>query len=283
MFDNDFISLRTFIAVVDEQSFSRAAERLDRTQSAVSLQIAKLENRLHVKLLNRSTRNLVLTNAGETLLTYARQIIALADEAVLAVTSPDEAAHLRVGFAEYLAPQHLPTLLGKFRKAHPKCDLTLVLGLGAEMLDSMRRGKLDVVFAGPEKMKGDLLWDEPLLWTGRWSRTKRQRPPVDLILMPAPCGYRQIAFDTLSKAKLQWRVVMEANSVQAVQTSVQAGLGVSVLPVTAILKDMPINQDLPALPRTSVICYRPQTDNLYAQRLVDYLMSAIDSRLTHAG
>lgn len=274
--ETDLISLRAFVAVVDEGTFSAAAAHIQRTQSAVSLQIAKLEERLGIRLLERSTRSVSLTPTGEVFLSYARQIIATADEAFLAVTSPTEEMRLRVGFAEYLAPQHLHTLLARFRRAHPSCDLSLVLGLGAEMLESLNRGELDVVIAGPESRPGKTLWEERLVWTGGHDFQLNLESTLDLILMPPPCGYRQIAFDALAAASLSWRLSIEANSVQAVQSSVQAGLGVSVLPVSAVTQGLQLLDDLPELPNTSVISYADKAiNNPYADRLVEYLVASL--------
>ena len=258
--------------------FSAAAKRVHRTQSAISLQIAKLEDRLNTKLLERSTRALSLTSSGETFISYARRILELADEAVLAVTSPAEATRLRVGFAEYLVPQHLHTLLARFRRAHPNCELSLVLGSGSELLDAVDRGELDIVVAGPEADDGRLLWEEPLVWTGAMDVMDDRTAPIELVLMHPPCSYRQIAFDALTKAATPWKLSIDANSVQAVQSAIRAGLGVSVLPLTAVLEGMPLIVNvLPELPNTSVMSYvSTDLSHPYAQRFIDFLLACIE-------
>ncbi len=277
--ETDLISLRALVAVVEEGSFTAAAKRVGRTQSAISLQIAKLEERLSVKLLERTSRSVAVTPAGETFVSYARRILELADEAALAVTSPDEASVLRVGFAEYLVPQHLHTLLARFRRAHPNCDLSLMLGSGAEMLRSMRGGDLDLVFTGPEGDGGELLWEEPLVWAGSGKvPADSADAPIELVLMHAPCSYRQIAFDALTKAGTPWKLSIDANSVHAVQSAIRAGLGVSVLPVSAVLEGMTLCEGtLPALPNTSVMSYRnADFTNPYGQRFIDFLLAGIE-------
>lgn len=279
--ETDLISLRSLVAVVEEGGFSAAAKRIGRTQSAVSLQIGKLEERLNTRLLDRTSRSVSLTPAGETFLSYARRILELADEAMLAVTSPDEATLLRVGFADYLAPQHLHTLLARFRRAHPNCDLSLVLGMGTEMLELMDQGNLDVVFAGPEAEHGKLLWEEPLVWTGTSNLEEGSDDPIDLVLMPTPCSYRKIAFDSLTRAGKTWKLSIEANSVQAVQSAIQAGLGISVLPLSVVQENMPlISEKLPPLPNTSVLSYlRSDTTHPYAQRFIDFLIDGIEENI----
>ena len=279
--ETDLISLRALVAVVEEGGFSAAAKRINRTQSAVSLQIAKLEDRLNTKLLERSSRALSVTPAGETFLSYARRMLELADEAILAVTAPEEATLLRVGFAEYLAPQHLHPLLARFRRAHPNCDLSLVLGSGTTLLGEMERGELDVVFAGPEADNGQVLWREPLVWTGTHPLDADPSAPLELVLMPAPCSYRQIVFDALTKIAQPWKLSIEANSVQAVQSAIQAGLGVSVLPRSAVAQGMPLVHDaLPPLPDTSVMSFlRTDLAHPYAQRFIDFLLSSLEDTL----
>lgn len=274
--ETDLISLRSLVAVVEEGGFSAAAKRVNRTQSAISLQIAKLEERLNTRLLDRTSRSVSVTPAGEVFLSYAYRILELSDEAILAVTSPEESTLLRVGFAEYLAPQHLHTLLARFRRAHPNCDLSLVLGMGGEMLESMERGELDMVFAGPEAPDGETLWEEPLVWTGSLNNVEDPDIPIELVLMHAPCSYRQIAFDALTRAGRQWKLSIEANSVQAVQSAILAGLGVSVLPRSIIREELSkVSDVLPELPNTSVVSYlRSDLAHPYAQRFIDYLCAS---------
>ncbi|WP_257098619.1 LysR family transcriptional regulator [Pseudovibrio flavus] len=276
--ETDLISLRSLVAIVEEGSFSAAAKRINRTQSAISLQIAKLEERLNAKLLERTSRTIVLTPAGETFVSYARRILELADEAVLAVTAPEEATLLRVGFAEYLVPEHLHTLLARFRRAHPNCDLSLILGTGTPMLEALERGELDIVFCGPDGENGQVLWEEPLVWTGNGEALQKENASVDLVLMHPPCSYRQVAFEALTKAARPWKVSIDANSVQAVQSAIRAGLGISILPISAIHKDMPVpDADLPKLPNTSVVSYqRADSTHPYAQRFVDFLLACIE-------
>ncbi|MBK1833838.1 LysR family transcriptional regulator [Roseibacillus ishigakijimensis] len=277
--ETDLLALRSFVAVVEEGGFSAAAKRVHRSQSAISLQIAKLEDRLHNKLLERTSRSVTMTPAGETFLSYARRILALADEASLAVSAPDEPTRLRVGFADYLAPLHLPALLARFRRAHPNCDLTLNLGLGGPLLTSLQKDELDLVFAGPESPAGQLLWEEQLVWTGHLP-AEGSSTPLDLVLMPSPCSYRAIAFDTLAKINRTWKLSIEANSVQAVESTLQAGLGLSVLPRSAVPDSLPIiREGLPELPKTSVRAHRNpnQEHNPYLQRFIDFLVEGMDA------
>lgn len=283
--DVDLLSLRTLVAVIEEGGFSAASKRVGRSQSAISLQIAKLEDRLGAKLLERTSRSVSVTPAGEIFVSYARRILELSDEAFLAVSAPEEKTLLRVGFAEYLAPRHLPNLLATFRRAHPNCELSLVLGMGVDLFPSLEDGRLDLVFAGPESEDGTLLWEEELVWTGPGQEgaemlgTADEPGPLDLVLMHAPCSYRQIAFDSLTKLGQPWKMSIEANSVQAVQSAIRAGLGVSVLPRSSVAEDLTFLSGgfLPDLPNTSVMSYeRSDHAHPYAQRFIDFLMASVE-------
>jgi len=278
--ETDLNTLRSFVAIVEEGGFSAAARRVNRTQSAISVQIAKLEERLNTKLLERDNRPVTVTRSGESFLSYAYKILELADEAVLAATSPEEATLLRVGFGQFLVPYHLHTLLARFRRAHPNCDLTLNLGGGTMLLEQLERGELDIVFAGPESENGQMLWKEPLVWSGTMNLSEDPDKPLELIMMHAPCSFRKVAFDALAKMAKPWKVSINANSLQAVQSAIRAGLGVSVLPLSAVAEDMPLIHDLPELPNTMVMSYvHPDLSHPHAQRLIDFLMEGVNESI----
>jgi DNA-binding transcriptional LysR family regulator len=244
MLDADLITLRAAVAVVDEGSFSGAAKKIGRTQSAVSLQIAKLEDRMDIRLFERTSRSIVQTPAGEVFTAYARRILELADEAYTAVKSPEISNPLRIGFAEYLVPHHLYTLLSRFKRRYHKAAIELQLGVGGALIQEMKDGQLDVVVAGPEGEKGLILMEEPLVWVGPEGMLPDfEGEELELILMQPPCSYRKAAFDALAKAELPWNHALSANSIQGTQSAVAAGLGVSVVPKSAVNKELKVMSD----------------------------------------
>ncbi|MEM9081442.1 MAG: substrate-binding domain-containing protein, partial [Verrucomicrobiota bacterium] len=179
----------------------------------------------------------------------------------------------------YLAPVHLSDTLGRFRRAHPNCDLSLVLGMSSEMLEALDRGELDLVIANPEGAKGRLLWEDKLVWIGKESLCVEEEEEVDLVLMPSPCSYRALAFDLLTKVGRAWKMSIEANSVEAVCSAVDAGLGVSVLPFSAVAdRETIIEGILPELPNTSVMSFsNPDSPNPYLERFLEILLDSIES------
>jgi len=274
----DLYTLHAFIAVVEEGGFTAASRRLRLSQSAISLQIAKLEESLGNQLIDRSTRRMELTPAGEKFLSYARRIVGLASDAIDAVSNPAETAVLRVGFTEYLAPLHLDSILKKFRSLYPQCELVLDLSMGPTMIEDLHQDKLDVVIAGPEAENGRLLWEVPLVWTGLSEVVQPDKQPIELVLMNPPCSYRKIAFDSLTEASLPWKSSIQVNSVQAIHSATEAGLGISLLPKQAVPKNMRLeSQGLPDLPNTLLMSYmRPDSSHAYAEKFITTFVDAVE-------
>src|SRR5262250_3806919 len=137
--------LRTFVAVADTASFTAAAELVARTQSAVSLQVKRLEESLGQKVFERTSRSLALTPAGETLLGYARRILELNDESVRRVAEPPVTGAIRLGITEYFVPIELPRILSRFAMAYPGVRLEARMGLSRELREEMVAERLDAV------------------------------------------------------------------------------------------------------------------------------------------
>ena len=273
--DTDLISLRALVAIVDEGSFSAAAKKVGRSQSAVSLQIAKLEDRIEAKLFERTSRTVTITEAGEKFTAYARRILDLTDEAMMSISAPDIQEIFRIGFADYLAPKHLHKLLAQFKRTHPKVDLKLNLGSGVMLHKEMEEGNLDVVVAGPEFEGGQLLFKEPLVWVG--PKDYQPEDSVSLIFMPPPCSYRKAAYDSLTTEKFRFEVAMEANSINGVQSAVEAGLGVSVIARSAVTDNLQVLDGIyPRLPKTSVCAFtHPDAPELLVDRFLSCLVEGL--------
>src|SRR5690349_2173725 len=139
----DIDLLRSFAAVADTGSFTSAADLVARSQSAVSVQIRKLEDIVGKRILERTSRSLELTPAGATLLDYARRILALNDETVRRIAEPPMAGVIRLGITEYFVPTALPRLLARFAAAYPGVQLEVRMGLSAELRELLGAGALD--------------------------------------------------------------------------------------------------------------------------------------------
>ncbi len=280
----DLNLLRSFAMIVDCGSFTRAAERLGRTQSTISLQIKRLEDELRKPVFERGVRGLQLTPAGEVLLGFARRILDLADEAQARIAAPDMQGTVRLGTPEDFATVHLPDALARFSRSHPRVSLEVRCDFTLNLLDGFARGEFDLVLVkrepqGPEG--GVRVWREPLVWadgpagTGAVSRRDGGLP---LVLAPRPDVYRKRALEALEHAGIPWRIVYTSPSLAGILAAVRAGLGVTVLPREMVPDGFRVlERDLPALADTEIALYKaPGTLSAAAERLADHLIRSVD-------
>jgi DNA-binding transcriptional LysR family regulator len=246
MYDVDTALLRSFVLLAETRSFSKTAQRVGRTQSAVSAQLKKLEDLMGATLVERDTRNVSLTADGERLLGYAAQIVAAADAMIQRFRTTEVEGEVRFGSPEDFASAYLPDILSTFAAAHARvllrasCDLTL------HLIDQFERGQHDIVIVKQDPNArypgARALWREELVWVGPDSGGESERVhaaftgggrasrPLPLVLSPAPCVYRSRASAALDAAGVPWRVVYESPSHAGCAAAVKAGLGYSVMP-----------------------------------------------------
>ncbi|TCS63442.1 LysR substrate-binding domain-containing protein [Varunaivibrio sulfuroxidans] len=227
----DIDVLKTFVAVAECGGFSKAEERVHRTQSTISQQIARLEKELGVVLFDRRNRTVRLSDPGERYLGYARRIVALDREARTVVGRDGEVTVVRLGVAEDFAAVGLPEVLGRFAAANPAIRLE-VLSAPSEALRGYRDGgRIDLSIAHELDTPNDALGfgSEKLSWIGdRFSLNYRERP-VPLVVYPQGCAYRNRAISTLEAAGIDWRIAYEIPHWSGIRSAVQSGLGVTVL------------------------------------------------------
>ena len=234
----DLELLKTLVCVADEGSFTRAASRVHRTQSTVSQQVRKLEQTVGKTLLlrDRAGSNVVATEDGELMLAYARRLLAMADEAELALTAPRAARVLRLGVPEDFDVVRLTVLLAGFAASHPEVRLETASGMSAELRERLASGDLDVALIKREPGDGPCLaaWPERLVWVGSKSHLKDAKA-VPLVMFPHGCIYRKRMIYALESAGRSWHAAYHSHSLAGVQAAVAAGLGVSLLPAFAKL------------------------------------------------
>ncbi len=232
----DTIALQCFIAVAETGSFTKAAERVGRTQSAVSQQITKLEHLLGKLLLVRG-KAFTLTPEGEIFLGYARRIFALHREALDRFKEPELEGEVSFGLPENFASVYLSDVLADFSRIHPRILLNIECDLTLTLFDRFKKNEFDLVLVKmnrPEDFPNGLdVWSEPLKWVGDVSLIDA-RKPVPLVLAPQPCVYRASAIESLDKASRSWRLVFSSPSYAGAVAAVRAGMGISVMPQTMI-------------------------------------------------
>ncbi|MBX9587107.1 MAG: LysR family transcriptional regulator [Gammaproteobacteria bacterium] len=236
----DTVTLKCFLAIADTGSFTQAAQRVGRTQSAVSQQIAKLENCLGTALIERG-KTVHLTNEGEIFLGYARRIFALHSELIDRFKEPELTGEVRFGLPESFASVFLSEILVHFAQIHPRIMLIVDCDLTLNLYERFKQKEFDLVLlkmSRPEDFpNGVEVWSEKLEWIGDKNLVNtmlQKEEPIPLVLSPAPCVYRASAIGALEKAGLKWRQVFSSPSYAGTNAAVKAGLGISVLPKTMI-------------------------------------------------
>jgi DNA-binding transcriptional LysR family regulator len=251
----DLELLKTFVCVVDEGSFTRAAERVHRTQSTVSQQVRKLEELVGHPLLlrDRTGQNISVTEHGEMLIHYARRLLALSSEAVEALASDLDLEILRIGVPEDFDARRMALILAGFNRARPEARLETVSGMSTDLKQKLATGAIDIALVKREPDSGPswAAWPEPLVWV-KGAGVDSAHGVLPLALFPQGCIYRQRAIRLLDVAQRPWRVAFGSHSLTGIQAAVASGLGLSVLPVSAVLPEHTVCTDLPALPPTEL-------------------------------
>lgn len=230
----DLDNLRSFVAVVEAASVSRAAEAVGRTQSAVSLQLARLERALgKVLVKRRQGRVLGLTEDGRELLPYARRLVDLSDAAFRAVARPAVAGRVRLGVPADFMDAAFPESLRRFQHAHGGIAIEVVSDVSEALRERVRAGSLDLAFFRrlPGAGDGEAVARQPLIWAA--GPTAAVPPPdeaLPLVLFPEGCVFRARALAALEAAGRCWRLAYVCPSLDSVRAALRAGLGFSALP-----------------------------------------------------
>jgi len=275
----DLELLKTFVCVIDEGGFTRAAERVHRTQSTVSQQVRKLEEVLGQPLLlrDRTGSQLSLTEHGAVLLPYARRLLALASEAEEALLSEVTLESLRLGVPEDFDALRMTSILAGFNHVRPGVRLETISGMSIDLRHKLAIGDIDIALVKREPGAGPSLasWPEELVWV-KGQGVELGQEAVPLALFPQGCIYRQRAIRALDSIQRRWRLAFGSHSLTGIQAAVAGGLGVSVLPASAVLPQHVICRDMPAVPPSEMTLLSTGATLTAAQvALVRYLREAL--------
>lgn len=293
----DMDVLRTLLTAVEAGSFTKAATLVGRSQSAVSLQIDKLERQIGRPLFQaRRVRNgeggLKLTAAGQMVLEYGRRILELNDEAVATARGIGVEGTVRLGMAQDLAETWLPVALARFARGHPGILVEATVGRSTGLLEALDKGALDIalVFSvpGDASKRIDCHWhtELPIIWIGPLGWQVQAEQPIPLVLFEPPCLFRNAAQVAIDKAGLASRVVFQSPSLAGLWSAVAAGLGITirtpVLVPDGLTRLKPKSSGLPLLPKVEFLMHIapastcPGTSAI-AEVLVDTLEASIRS------
>jgi len=273
--------LRSFVAIVDAGSMLSASHKVFVTQSALSLQIKRLEELLRQNLFLREGRRLSLTPAGELMLDYARKVLVLHDEAVATISAGHFASPTRIGVAQDFAETLLTGLLSQFADHHPGTQIYSRVADTQDLLVQLERGQIDIVLGFAQAADERAIAHTAMAWYG--NADLLEQPVLPLAVLEAPCRFRDAALRALERAGIPYRIAVETPHLTALRTAVEAGLGITCR-TQLFLTEPPLQAGpmqrrvLPALPRLSCILQTaPRLDIATGQlaRLAHQAMAAL--------
>ncbi|MCP3469298.1 LysR substrate-binding domain-containing protein [Bradyrhizobium sp. CCGUVB1N3] len=274
--------LQAFVAVADHRSFTRAAIALNRTQSAVSMQVKRLEEQLQAELFHRTKANVELSPAGEGLLGYARRILNLNEEAVGRVRTHRLEGRVRLGVMDDYGTLIVPPLLAGFAAQYPLIHIEMETGLTSSMTDRLGEAYDLVIAMHPEgRGEGELLRREQAVWAASADHRVEEFDPLPVALYPQGCLFRSWAMQALDAANRRWRLAFVSHSLGAVEAIAAQGLAVTVVKAgtfPAKLRRLSERDGLPTLPRADIRLHRAQNLSRGASLLADHLAAGVGAR-----
>ncbi|QCI98649.1 LysR substrate-binding domain-containing protein [Agrobacterium larrymoorei] len=279
----DIDQLHTFIAIVDSGSFTKAADRVFKTQSAVSMQMRRLEERLGKQLFAKDGRGNKLTAEGEKLMHYARRIIRLNNEAVAAFDDNRLEGTLRIGTPDDYADRYMPEIIGRFAKTHPNVELYIVCEPSVSLAEKMAKGELDIALVthNPRARTSDIVRTEPLCWVASANHPLRDDVPVPLAVGRRDCHWRQLAASALDADGREYQVLFTSWSSTVIAAAVLAGMAVSVLPESTLRTGMRVltsADGFPPLPPVQIgLMKRPGLSPSLMNAITDHITACLDN------
>lgn len=287
----DSDALRSFVLGIECGSFALAAQQLCRSTSAVSAQLKKLEQQCGMALVTKRGRYLALTPGGEILLSYARRLLSLNDEAWRAVRGELLQGDVRIGMQEDFGESLMPRILGPFSRQHPSVHISARVDRNQPLLQAMAEQSLDMalLWQGDNlPAQSEVLGQTPLAWIGAQefdiSALLARNDPLPLVMFEAPCLMRSRALNVLEQAGLDWRVVFTSHSLSGVWAAVRAGLGITLRSQIGLPAGLhSLNALLPAVGNMGIALWQHNADDAAQQMLAQLTRRALADDIHHNG
>ncbi len=276
--------LRTFTAIADSGNFSRAADIVGRTQSAVSMQVKRLEEVIEKPLLTRDSRNIKLTADGRTLLNYARKILKLNEEALSVLKQPELSGGVSIGLPDDYATRFLPEILAGFSRTHPKVQVEVTCEPSNKLLEKMQRRELDLAMttsATAEIENCILLRQDPTVWVTSDQHCQHEHKPLPLALFPDECYCKNWILSALKQAGIEYRIAYTSPSMMGLTAAILAGLAVTAISQSIVppgMRKLHPEEGFPSLPSAAFLLNRnPDSDNCVVNSLAEHIKKAFST------
>jgi DNA-binding transcriptional LysR family regulator len=279
----DIDQLRTLIAIADSGSFTRAADIVHKTQSAVSMQMKRLEERVGRDIFEKDGRASKLTEDGERLLDYARRIVSLNHDCIMSFTDASLSGRIRLGVPDDYADRYLPEILARFTRSNSKVEVTVICEPTPMLIERIEMNELDLAIITHAGNRGpsEVIRHERLLWVTSARSQVHEELPVPLALGRPTCVWRQSATKLLESISHPYRVLYASWNSTAVSATVTSGLAVSVLPESAIRPGMRVlgpSEGFPALPTVKIALMRNRLEpSPLMEKLAEHIVSSLDN------
>lgn len=279
--------LRTFIAIAETGSFTRAAQQVFRTPSAVSMQIKRLEETLGRAMFVREPRQVHLTPEGEILLGYARQLLELNDEAVGQFLSPQVGGTVRLGAPSDMGTRFLPAVISQFTRAYPAVQVNVRLGRSPDLVRRLDVGELDLALLVAQTGRmpapgAELIYSESLVWVGREGGVALSRTPLPLAVADRGCAWRRTAMEALNHAGMRYRIAYLSEHTEAHIAAIAADVAIAPLPRNLAQPPLRVIENeeagLPSLADYSLFLKRTPARGAAAEALAQHLIDHFTGR-----
>ncbi len=251
----DIDALRSFLAFVETGSFTRAAKQINRTQSAFSAQMRKLEDELSVSLFEKEGRNLVLSEAGLALRSHAEQLVSLHNQALKQVKRYENKRPLRLGCPEDYNDNILPKVIRVLQQSEPTCSIQVFSEPSITLREKLDEGKLDaaIVTRAPDSEEGYWLASDKGAWIAHPDFNIETAQPLPLALFQTDCKYHAAAVDGLTKRGIPYQLMACCNTASAQRAIVRSGMAIGAMGSTSVSDDLEILNDMPSLPSVDIV------------------------------
>lgn len=273
--------LRAFVAVAANRNFTLAARSVGRTQSAVSMQIKRLEEIVGKRLFERSRQSVSVTNVGETLLVYANRILAANDAALSHIQRPEAEGLIRIGAPDDYATFLLPPILASLSEEHPRLQFEVICDNASALIPKLETRELDIVLAthASNAIAGEIARFEPLHWVAAPDYVSDPEAPLTLVLFPVGCVCRDIALAALRRLERTWRVSYSTRSIGLMESAIRENSGVSVMEASIIptgLKILDGQSGFPPLPDVAISVHRSHNGAAHVSLTADYIRTSLE-------